>query len=251
MRAAVIAFLISMLSISSLAMSARNTRRHTQARRLSYARRHHARHRRIHLYGFSLDPALRGSHDSLLRQNEEIDRAGLPRIQDEEQLDQLRAAGELVAVQESKYLRVDPRLPEDRRYCKPWTMAFLNDLGHDYFAQFKKPIQVNSAVRTVEQQRKLRRYNRNAAPELGDTASSHLAGVTVDIAKHGMSRKEHKWVASYLENLKAQNVIEPEEERKQAVFHVMVTERYAGYRPGHEHDTAMRSQGSQAAGMPN
>lgn len=251
MRAVLIAFLVSILSISSMAMSARNTPRHTQVRRLSYSRRHHLRHRRVRFYGLRLDPALRGSHDSLLKQNEEIDRAGLPRIQDEAELDRLKAAGELVPVTESKYLRVDPRLPEDRRFCKPWTMAFLSDLSHDYFVQFKQPIQVNSAVRTVEQQRKLRRHNHNAAPEAGDTASSHLAGVTVDIAKHGMSRTQHKWVASYLERLKAQNLIEPEEERKQPVFHVMVTDRYAVYRAAHEQDAPVQQQPVATNGMVN
>jgi acyl-CoA reductase-like NAD-dependent aldehyde dehydrogenase len=52
-------------------------------------------------------------------------------------------------------------------------------------------------VRTVEQQKKLRRHNRNAAPIDGDTASTHLTGITVDIAKHGMSYKQHRWIEQY------------------------------------------------------
>ena len=229
MRSAVIALLLSALCMPAMAMSARNVPHRTQVRKLSNTghHRHHARLRRIRFRGFAIIPALRGSRDSLLKQNDEIDRAGLPRIQDDEQLEQLKAVGYLVVIKESRSLRV--ALPEERRYCRPWTMAFLEDLSRDYYKQFRTPIQVNSAVRTVEQQRKLRRHNGNAAPETGETASSHLAGVTVDIGKRGMTRKQHKWVANYLAKLKADGVIEPEEERRQPVFHVMVTDRYLAY----------------------
>jgi Family of unknown function (DUF5715) len=230
MRSAVIILLLSALGVPAMAMSARNVPRRTQVRKLSHSTRHHrARFRHIRFRGFAIIPALRGSRDSLLKQNEEIDRAGLPRIQDDEQLEQLKAVGYLVHVKESRLLRFDPQLAEDRHYCRPWTLAFLEDLSRDYYDKFKTPIQVNSAVRTVEQQRKLRRHNGNAAPETGETASSHLAGVTVDIGKRGMTRKQHKWVADYLSKLKADGVVEPEEERRQPVFHVMVTDRYLSY----------------------
>lgn len=230
MRSAVIIFLLSALAVPAMAMSARNVPRRTQVRKLSHSTRHHrARLHRIRFRGFAIIPALRGSRDSLLKQNEEIDRAGLPRIQDDEQLEQLKAIGYLVPVKESKFLRFDSQLADERRYCRPWTLAFVEDLGRDYYEKFKTPIQVNSAVRTVEQQRRLRRHNGNAAPETGETASSHLAGVTVDIGKRGMTRKQHKWVADYLAKLKVDGVIEPEEERRQPVFHVMVTDRYLAY----------------------
>jgi Family of unknown function (DUF5715) len=233
MRSAVIILLLSALSLPAMAMSARNVPRRTQVRKLSSAghhrRVHRAHVRRIRFRGFAIIPALRGSRDSLLKQNEEIDRTGLPRIQDDEQLEQLKAVGYLVPVSESKFVRFDSALADERRYCRPWTLAFVEDLGRDYYEKFKAPIQVNSAVRTVEQQRKLRRHNGNAAPETGETASSHLAGITVDIGKRGMSRKQHKWVANYLAKLKADGIIEPEEERRQPVFHVMVSNRYLVY----------------------
>jgi hypothetical protein len=85
-------------------------------------------------------------------------------------------------------------------------------------------------VRTVAWQKNLRRHNRNAAPETGDTASSHLAGLTVDISKRGMTKKQHKWFEDYLANLRNHNLIEAAEERRQAVFHIMVSERYADWR---------------------
>lgn len=229
MRSAVIALLLSALCTPVLAMSARNVPHRTQVRKLSNSGRRHyrARLRRLRFRGFAIIAALRGSRDSLLKQNDEIDRAGLPRVQDDEQLEQLKAVGYLVPIKESRALRV--AVPEERGYCRPWTLAFLDDLSRDYYKQFRTPIQVNSAVRTAEQQRKLRRHNGNAAPETGETASSHLAGITVDISKRGMTRKQHKWVADYLARLKTDGVIEPEEERRQPVFHVMVSDRYLAY----------------------
>ena len=173
---------------------------------------------------------LKGSHDSLVRQNEEIDRLQLARIADDDALEALIQRQDLVALPSSKYVRVDPRLDENRRYCRPWTQDFLNDLGQSYYKEFKQPIQVNSAVRTVEQQERLTRHNGNAAPAEGPIASSHLAGLTVDIAKRGMNRKQRKWMEQYLVRLRDLGLVEAAEERKQAVFHVMVSDRYAAWR---------------------
>jgi len=159
------------------------------------------------------------SHDSLLKQNAEIDRLDLPRIQDDAELEQLKLDGKLVPIVPSEALRVDPRLDPDRRYCRPWTLKFVQDLADAYHQQFGDQIQVNSAVRTVVVQKKLRRHNRNAAPAEGEIASSHLAGLTVDLQRRGMSKAEVKWVENYLIPMKAAGLVEPEEERRQWVFH--------------------------------
>ena len=70
----------------------------------------------------------------------------------------------------------------------------------------------------------------NAAPETGETASSHLAGVTVHIQRRGMTRQQVKWVEQYMMPLKDLGLIEPEEERRQWVFHVMVSDHYSDWR---------------------
>jgi len=85
-------------------------------------------------------------------------------------------------------------------------------------------------VRTVEYQRKLRRRNGNAAPETGETASSHLGGLTVDINKRGLTRQQHKFIEDYLFNLRQEGMIEVAEERRQPVFHVMISDRYTEWR---------------------
>jgi hypothetical protein len=189
------------------------------------------------------NPVFRPSHDSLLRQNEEIDRLELPRIQNQAELDQLISRQELVPIVASETLRFDPRLDPDRRYCRPWTRDFLNDLSEAYYRQFHNSIQVNSAVRTVQVQKKLRRHNRNAAPEKGETASSHLAGITVDIQRRGMTKQQVAWMEHYLMPLKDQGLVEPEEERHQWVFHVAVSGRYADL---HEPKTLAGEQQAQA-----
>jgi hypothetical protein len=197
----------------------------TRARSIHRSRRHTR-----HVTWAATPASLRGSRASLIRQNAEIDRLDLPRIDDDDELEDLVQQKKLVALPTSAGVRIDPRLEEDRRYCKPWTRDLLRDLGSDFHREFGGAIQVNSAVRTVEQQKQLRRRNGNAAPIEGSTASSHLAGLTVDIAKKGLSRKQHRWMQSYFANLRSKGLIEVAEERRQAVFHVMVSQKYANWR---------------------
>jgi hypothetical protein len=195
--------------------------------------RHHRILRALHLTGIRrvlLTPLFRPSHDSLLRQNEEIDRLDLPRIQDDDELDALKASGDLVPIIASDSLKIEPSLDPSRRYCRPWTRDFVQDLSEAYYHEFHDKIQVNSAVRTVKVQKKLRRHNRNAAPADGDTASSHLAGVTVDLQRRGLTKEEIRFVERYLFYLNALGLVEPEEERRHWCFHVMVSQNYADWR---------------------
>ena len=187
------------------------------------------RHRR-HFRSLRWNPMFRPSHDSLLLQNAEVDRLELPRIQDDDELEALKASGALLPIRTGEALRFDPRLDPSRRYSRPWTRDFVEDLSQAYYKQFHAQIQVNSAVRTVMVQRKLRRHNRNAAPAEGDTASSHLAGVTVDLQRRGMSKQQVRFVERYLFYLRELGLVEPEEERRHWCFHVMVFDRYADWR---------------------
>jgi hypothetical protein len=191
---------------------------------------HPVAHHRRHLRWLRWNPMFRPSHESLLIQNAEINRLDLPRIQDDTELEALKADGSLLEILPGETLRIDPRLDPSRRYCRPWTRDFVEDLSQSYFYRFHQQIQVNSAVRTVKVQKKLRRHNRNAAPADGDTASSHLAGVTVDLQRRGMSKAEIRWMEHYLFYMKALGLVEPEEERHQVVFHIMVSGHYSEWR---------------------
>ncbi len=90
--------------------------------------------------------ALKGSHDILVHQNEMADSEGLDRIQDDDDLANKIATRQLVPLPASAMLRVDERLPENRRYCRPWVAKFLTDIARAHYARFHTPLQVNSAV---------------------------------------------------------------------------------------------------------
>jgi hypothetical protein len=166
----------------------------------------------------------------MLRQNEEIDRLKLTRINDDQELEELELRGDLVSLHDSKSLQIASNLELNRRFCRPWTRAFLVDVSQAFYAQFRQPIQVTSAVRTVDQQARLQRWNHNAAPIDGDTASSHLAGLTIDIGKSPMSRRERAWFDQYMLKLQQLGLVEAAEERRQACYHIMVSDRYDEYR---------------------
>ena len=170
--------------------------------------------------------ALKGSHEILLHQNEVADSEGLDRIKDDEDILDLRRQSLLVPIPVNRTLLVDDRLPEDRRFCRPWAARFLSTLSSTYYARFHTPLQVNSAVRTVEFQQQLLRTNGNAAPAEGDTASPHLTGQAIDIAKHGLTLTQIAWLRAYLQPLIQQSKIDVEEEFQQACFHISVYKKY-------------------------
>ena len=174
-----------------------------------------------------MPPPLRGSYESLVRQNEKTeDKDGLERIEDDADLNDRIARKMLVPVPVSAALSVNQNLPENRRYCRPWTARFLSDLARAHAAAFHGPLEVSSAVRTVEYQEKLERVNGNAAAAEGDIASPHLTGATIDIAKNGMSRKEVAWMRAHLLPLQNAGKIDVEEEFKQSCFHITVYKSY-------------------------
>jgi hypothetical protein len=176
-------------------------------------------------------PPLKGSRESLIRQNQRSEAEGLERIEDDDQLDDLRDQHALVAVPVSMSLRVNTELPANRRYCRPWTARFLSDLGRVHYERFHRPLQVNSAVRTVEYQRRLIEVNGNAAPAEGNIASPHLTGATIDIGKKGLSMSEIAWMRAYLLPLQTAGKIDVEEEFHQACFHITVYKSYVPATP--------------------
>jgi len=171
-------------------------------------------------------PPLKGSHEILVRQNQVADRDGLDRIQNDEDLLDMRSKRLLVSLPASNALQIDERLPVNRRYCRPWVAQFLATLARAHYAHFHSALQVNSAVRTVEFQQHLVHINGNAAPAEGDTASPHLTGQAIDIAKHGLSLTEIAWLRGYLLPLVQEGKVDVEEEFQQSCFHISVYRKY-------------------------
>jgi hypothetical protein len=161
------------------------------------------------------------------------DRDGLTRVQNDAGLLDLLHQKKLVPLPIDETLRVDYRLPLNRRYSRPWTAQFLAALARDHFAAFHVPIQVDSAVRTVQVQRRLMRTNGNAAPAGGETASPHLTGQAIDIAKSSLTLTEIAWMRAYLQPLIEAGKIDVEEEFQQACFHISVYKDYLPATPPH------------------
>ena len=173
---------------------------------------------------------LKGSREILIHQNAMADADGLERIQNDAQLNHLRAIHEIVDLPVSSSLRVNEDLPYNRRAARPWTVLFAQDITRDYYARFHQPLWVTSAVRTAAFQSRLQRVNGNAAGVYGDFASPHLTGQAIDFGKTGMSAAQIAWMRLYLLPLIQSGTIDVEEEFQQACFHLSVYRRYAANR---------------------
>ncbi len=182
----------------------------------------------LHRRDLGLSSPLRGSFASLERQNEKSEgEDGLERIQDEDDLQDRIAHNFLVPVPTSADLAINQNLPESHRYCRPWTAQFLTDLAGLHAARFHGPLEVSSAVRTVDYQKQLERINGNAAAAEGDVASPHLTGSAVDIPKSNMTRDEIAWMRTSLLALEQAGKLDVEEEFLQRCFHITVYKSYA------------------------
>lgn len=182
--------------------------------------------RRRHKIKLLLYRAFPPSHENLLQQNIEANRLGLERFADDHALSVAKERGDLVPLPTSAHLFVDKHLDPKRRYCRPWVAKFLTDLSEAYYHEFNQPLLIDSAVRTVRVQRSLLRWNKNAAPAHGETASVHLAGIAVDIARRPMTGSEIRWLEWRLLYYHALGLVIVEEEFRQPCFHIVVSGDY-------------------------
>jgi len=156
-------------------------------------------------------------------QNVIVDQHNWLRIKNERELSRMVESGALVSLPATQALAISPALPMNRRYVLPHVEVFLRELSQDFYTVFGAPLVVDSAVRPVTVQRRLRRVNRSAAPINGETASSHEAGCTIDIARHRLSRTQMHWLEFRLAYYQyARRIVLVEEERN--CFHIMATE---------------------------
>jgi hypothetical protein len=170
---------------------------------------------------------LKGSHEILVHQNQMADAAGLSRIQDDADLNRMRAQHLLVDFPDTASLEINEELPYNRRCARPWTVKFVTDTARAFYERFHEPLHLSSAVRTVSYQLRLQRVNGNAAAINGDGASPHLTGQAIDFGKHGMSVAEIAWMRTYLLPLMQSGRIDVEEEFQQACFHISVYGSYS------------------------
>ena len=131
------------------------------------------------------------THDSVAEENRRADALGYRRYLDMKDVNIGVAGGELVPI---TGVKINDKLPKDRRYLRPEVLSFLERLNRDVGSN----LTVDSAIRPADVQRRLGRFNPNAAPFDGYRASSHERGSTFDIARRGLSRRQERFLQSRL-----------------------------------------------------
>ena len=181
--------------------------------------RTHRRHRPREIKIFAATP------DSILLENEIAEGMGAYRYFTQAQVDAAVQDGTLVRLYTSYVLIVSPKLPMERRYALPATVAFINTLATEFFLQFHQPLMVDSAIRAATTQRGL--HLRSAAPAYGSRASSHERGTTADVSKH-LTKAQHAWMIDRLLYYRALGQVLVIEER--GCFHIFVRGDYGNSR---------------------
>lgn len=166
---------------------------------------------------------LRANRGSQAVQNRQADRDGLTRLESEAQLEKFKRSGLLVPLPKIMGLEVKDLDPK-WQFCRPWTAEFLRHLAAKHWNEFRRPLEVTSAVRTLERQRELRGETANAT-QGRRYPSAHLTGAVIDITKNGMARQQILWMRRQLRPLHGKTIYVVEEFR-QPCFHIMVFRSY-------------------------
>ena len=132
---------------------------------------------------------------SVLLENEVAESMGACRYFTQAQVEEAVQNGTLALLRNNRYYVVSPKLPVERRYALPGTVAFVGLLSEEFYEQFHQPLMVDSAIRPATTQHGL--HLRNAAPAYGPRASSHERGTTVDISKR-LTTVQRQWLVTRL-----------------------------------------------------
>lgn len=150
---------------------------------------------------------------------------GFGLIESENHFGQLIQENKLVLVSEGKGFRVD-KLTHSYPYITPKSKTVLEELGQAFqsLTNDESFFTITSVTRTPEQQKSLRKRNRNATSGI----SSHSYGVSFDISyirfngKKGGNRSAQKDLEAVLNEFQAANKIFFIKERKQSCYHITV-----------------------------
>ena len=150
---------------------------------------------------------------------------GIGLIEDENQLLQLLENQELVEANFGAGYKIDA-LTHSYPYLTPHSKNVLEEIGATFQAMSGEGdyFTVSSATRTLEQQKNLKKRNRNAA----DGNSTHSYGVSFDISYirfNGIkesNQKAQKKLEAVLNHFQKENKIFVIKERRQACYHITV-----------------------------
>lgn len=162
-------------------------------------------------------------------QNTRADDAKLSRMTNVAMIQRFARHGYLVPVSSNARSYYLHAIGPSQRYCRPWTRLFLDRVSRQYQTRFHQRLRVTSLVRTVGTQRRLERWNGNAADATGEERSSHLTGATIDISKREMSPAGQEWLRQTLYSLREAGYLYAIEEFYQPTFHIMVYPSYSHY----------------------
>lgn len=155
---------------------------------------------------------------SLLAQNAAADRMRLPRVRNRAMLSELVGDGSLAPLPLGRCLKSS--VARWRAFLTPFASGQLADIADAFCVAFEKPLRVDSAIRPLDVQQRLRRLiGRTAAPVSGPTASVHPTGAAFDLQRRGLTKTQLRWLEWRLFYLQAAGWVIVEEER--ACFHVV------------------------------
>ena len=155
------------------------------------------------------------THDSVAAENRRADTLGYKRYINTDDMRRGVLSGQLVPI---TGVKINAKLPKNRRYLRPEAMAFLARIDRELAAS----LTVDSAIRPADVQRRLIRFNKNAAPYDGYRASSHERGSTFDLSRKALSTRERRYLLVRLLYYRAVGKILVIEER--GCYHVFVGE---------------------------
>ncbi|MBF0598191.1 DUF5715 family protein [Faecalibacter rhinopitheci] len=148
----------------------------------------------------------------------------IPIIENNEQMDSLILANQLIPVPEDGEGYMIQKLTHSRAFLNQDAFLLLKDISNQFYAETNHKLSISSLTRTIESQNKLRRVNSNATK--GE--SSHSYGASFDISyskygeKSGRNYANERVVQALLDRLVEEGKIYYIKERRQPCFHVTV-----------------------------
>lgn len=162
-------------------------------------------------------------------QNQQVEKDGLERLQDDNDLERLKQEKKLVPLPVLFGLEIKDLDPK-WHFCRPWVAQFIKDLVEKFRKEKRFPnkkLFITSAIRTAERQNEIikKEKNLNAISVEDENPSVHMAGVAIDITKKQMSYEEILWMRKILLPIH-EKVVYVVEEFRQSCFHIMVYKNY-------------------------
>lgn len=176
-----------------------------------------------------------GSSESLARQNEVADHAGLLRVKNYVELKELVKKKYFVSVARSSSTYYYTGRTE-YRFVLPFAFEFLKELAAEFYKEtVKRPeedsrrvksggrLKISSLLRTENYQRWLAGIGiSDANGEDDNHRSVHTTGAAFDISKKPMTKSQTEWLRNRLIEFERKGFIEATEEMCSNTFHVMV-----------------------------